>query len=183
MARRATGNLTRQAEALGLIAEHGSVARAANAAGIARSTFWDLARGLSAGAAQTVEKLAGAVTDTVREVGNLIVDVAGGQQSRYVQTARSVSRQAPERTAEQLQARRAQQTRAGLDVNGQPLPTERPTSDSQGRPITDRQNEKYEELLDLYSRGELDSDRYARFASYQLGSGSGGTDVPIEDLA
>lgn len=187
---RSSPSPVRQLDVLGLIAEYGSIRKAAEATGVPKSTLYDQSRGVTGALEKTVQAVGQAVGDVAKALGGLIGDLAGGKPAEYRETGKAVARQQrsqPEAIGQQLEDRRASMARVGLAPDGSslPPPPDMPSpdlTDSRGRPITPEQQQAYQELLAAYEAGELDADRYARFQGYQLGSGSGGTGVPIAPL-
>lgn len=198
MARRGGGPGIGQLDMLAYVAFYGSERKAATALGISRGTVNDVARGRYEGGSKTVGAIAAAtgeaVQTTVKAISGLIRSLTGGDTSQTAATGRRLAadeRKAPgtvQESAAQYQQRMAAQ---GLRPDGTSLPppadipdglTERPETDSLGRPITDEQWANYQELQAAYDAGTLNRDQYERFVGYQLGSGDGGTGVPIAPL-
>lgn len=172
-----------QLDVLGLIAEYGSIRKAAAATGISKSTLYDQSRGSSGAAAKTVSAITSAVTDATKAFTGLIGGLAGGKPAEYRETAKSVARQnrqSPALVQQQIQTQTQIQAAAGTNADGST--SAHPEFDSLGRRITDEQDDAYKQLLADYEAGTLDGDRYAKFAAYQLGSGSGGGSADIAPI-
>lgn len=180
----ARGNVA-QIDVLGLIAEYGSIRKAAAATGISKSTLYDQSRGLSGAATKTVQAVQAAVTDATKSLTNLIAGLAGGQQTQYREAAKTVARQQrsdPALVQQQLTTLERIQRAAGTNADGTTAGPDLPARDSLDRPIRESQDAAYRDLLARYEAGQLGEGDYGRFQAYQLGSGSGGSGVDIAPL-
>ena len=188
-----------QGIAAALYAEHGSQAAAARAAGVPRSTFYDALVGRFEG--RTTERTGGAIERAANELGNTVVgairglirSLSGGQASEAPRVTRQLARQqrgAPGTVREQASLFQRGMAALGLTPEGAALPSstadlpavERPEFNRLGRRITDGQWKAYQELEAARRAGTLNQEQYGRLLALHLGSGSGGTGVPIAPL-
>jgi hypothetical protein len=182
-----------------LYAEYGTQARAAAAAGVPRSTFYDALIGRFEGRA--TPRTAGAVERAANELGDTVVgairglirSLAGGQASEAPRVTRQLAREqrgAPGVVRERAGVFQRGMAALGLTPQGTPLPSptadlpavERPEFNRLGRRITDGQWQAYQELEAARRAGTLNQEQYGRLLALHLGSGSGGTGVPIAPL-
>lgn len=192
---RSSGPRLSQLDALAYIALYGSERKAAAATGVSRTVLNEAARGVREGGSKTVGTIAATVGDamqaTAQVVSGLIRALGGADSSSARQTGLQLAREqraAPGVVQERATQHQSLMARVGLAPSGETLPSpnrpeiERPDFDKLGRPITDEQWANYQALQSEYEAGALSADRYERFVSMQLSSGSGGTGVPIADL-